>query len=325
MARRIVSLLPSATEIVCGLGARDELVGRSHECDYPDGIESLPVLTSPKVKPSAMSGEIDRSVREVVRNALGVYDVDAAKLEQLAPDVIVTQDLCDVCAVSLDDVKKAVASLAKRDVAIVSLKPLHLDDIFGDVVRVGEAIGRAGEAKALAAKLRARAESVRERAARNSTRPEILTIEWIDPVMLGGTWMPEMASLCASRALGVEAGQKAPTVDRAFLEKIDPELIVVKPCGFPVDRTLAELPRLRETLPWDEWTAVLNGRVYVADGNAYFNRPGPRIADSLEILAACIHPKQFRDFRKLYASSVVEVDPDLSLRRWSDEYIGEGV
>jgi iron complex transport system substrate-binding protein len=320
---RIASLLPSATEIVCALGAREELVARSHECDYPPGVELLPAITSPKVKPSPSSAEIDRSVREVVRSALAVYDVDVALLEKLAPDVVVTQDLCDVCAVSLEDVKSAVAKLSSAAVEIVSLSPTRLADIWEDIRKTARSIGREAEGDALVRRLLERAGEVARRAERTSTRPKVVTIEWIQPVMLGGTWMPEMVSLCAGEPLGVEPGQKAKPVDRAFLETLDPELVVVKPCGFPLERTLAELPALRDALPWEQWDAPLNGRVYVADGSAYFNRPGPRIVDSLEILAACMHPKQFRDHRKLYAAAVAEIDLDLGVRRWSDEYIGE--
>lgn len=322
MARRIVTLLPSATEIVCALGARSELVGVSHECDFPADVPGLPVLTRPRIDPKKSSGEIDRDVRAIVKQALTVYDLDVERLRELAPDVIVTQDVCDVCAVSLAQVLEAAKQLAGKDVQVVSLRPARLADIWADIRKVGSAIGRDAQAEALLRSMDERVAAVKERAARTSTRPTILTIEWTDPVMVGGTWMPELAELCSATALLARAGEPAPTVDRAALEAISPDLVVVKPCGFPLERTLGEIPTLKRNLPWEDWDAPLNGLVYLCDGNQFFNRPGPRIADSLEILAACIHPKQFRDFRQKYAKFVAEVTLDLTLKRWDEEYIG---
>jgi iron complex transport system substrate-binding protein len=318
----IVSLLPSATEIVCALGARSRLVGISHECDYPADVKGLPILTKPKVNIHGTSGEIDRDVRAVLQSALAVYDLDLELLRSLAPDCIVTQDLCDVCAVSFDQVREAAKSVVGKEVKIVNLHPKRLDDIWNDIKNVGDAIGHAAQAEELLRSLKARVDAVRDRALRTSVRPKILTIEWLDPVMVGGTWMPEMAELCAATALLAKAGEPAPKVSREQLDSIDPDLVVIKPCGFDVPRTLKEVPLLQKNLPWTDWDAPLNGLIYVVDGNQYFNRPGPRIADSLEILAACVHPKQFRDFRQKYAKWVVEVQLDLDVKRWDEEYIG---
>jgi iron complex transport system substrate-binding protein len=326
MTQRIVSLLPSATEIICALGARAELVGVSHECDFPADVVGLPVLTKPKIRTDAPSGEIDRDVREVVKQALAVYDLDVDALRALAPDVIVTQDICDVCAVSFPQVQEAAKSIVGKDVKVVNLHPERLADIWADIRKVASALGREAAGEALLASMDARVKAVSDRAQRTSTRPSILTIEWIDPIMIGGTWMPELAERCAAKALVTTSGQKAPTLTKPQLEALDPDLVIVKPCGFPLDRTLAEIPTLRKNLPWEDWDAPLNGLVYLCDGNQYFNRPGPRIVDSLEILAACIHPKQFRDFRQKYAKWVAEVSLDESLKRWDEEYIGiEGV
>lgn len=319
---RIVSLLPSATEIICALGARSELIGISHECDHPSDVAGLPVLTSPKVNTKAASGEIDRSVRAAAKPTLAVYHLDVEKLKSLAPDVIVTQDLCDVCAVSYDEVCAAAKEIAGKNTKVVSLHPARLDDIFRDIQTVADGIDRGPAGERLVQELRARVESVRERASRNSVRPEVLTIEWLDPVMLGGTWMPEMIEICFANALVTKPGDKAPTVDLNKLESLDPDCVVIKPCGFDVERTCQELELLKTNLPWFDWDAVMQARIYVCDGNQYFNRPGPRIVDSLEILAACIHPKQFRDFRQKYAKSVVEIQMDLTVKRWDDEYIG---
>jgi len=295
---RIASLLPSATEIVCALGARAELVGRSHECDFPPGLEDVAVLTSARVGPLSSSKAIDASVRSVLRDALAIYDIDVEGLRAARPDVIVTQDLCDVCAVSLHDVRAAVARLARQDVAIVNLHPMRLEDIWGDIARAADAIGRSAAGARLVAELRARVADIARRAAMARARPRVVTIEWIAPVMVGGMWMPELIALAGGEALVTRPGQHAPTLDRDALAALDPEVVLVKPCGFPLQRTIEELDVLRKAFP-PAWRA----RVHLADGNAFFNRPGPRIVESLEILAACVHPELFEDFAAKHASS----------------------
>ena len=299
---RIASLLPSATEIVCALGSRPQLVGRSHECDFPAGIEDLPVLTSARIRPLPSSQAIDRAVRDVLRDALAIYQIDVDRLREIRPDVIVTQDLCNVCAVSLDDVQAAVARLAEQDVDIVSLHPTKLDEIWDDLIRVAGAIGRADAGRAVVAALRARVAHIARRAASIRERPHVLTIEWIDPVMIGGMWMPELVTLAGGEPLVTRPGEHAPTLQRDRLVALEPDVVVVKPCGFGLDRTLGELAVLRDALP-RSWRA----RVYVADGNAYFNRPGPRIVESLEIMAACVHPGAFEDFAEKHARSVQSI------------------
>jgi iron complex transport system substrate-binding protein len=299
---RIVSLLPSATEIVCALGAERELVGISHECDFPSTITGRPVLTKARIDASASSRAIDAAVRAVVDDALSIYVVDDTKLAALEPDVIVTQDLCEVCAVSLDDVRAAVARLARRDrVHIVSLKPTRLDDLYGDVQRVAEAIGRADEGVRLQSDLRERIRAIAERAAQSTTRPRVASIEWIDPLMVGGTWMPDLVLHAGGEAVGAVAGQPAPTVTSETLASLRPDVIVVKPCGFSLDRTMAE----RDVIQRSVLDRIPSGtRVYVTDGNAFFNRPGPRLIESLEIMAACVHPARFEDFEKKHRSVI---------------------
>jgi iron complex transport system substrate-binding protein len=295
---RIASLLPSATEIVCALGSRAELVGRSHECDFPEGIEGVPVLTSARVGPLPSSEAIDRAVRNVLADALAIYQIDLERLREARPDVIVTQDLCDVCAVSLDDVRAAVARLARQDVAIVNLHPMRLEDIWNDLLRVGDAIGRDEIGRRLVGELRERVAAIGRRARAAKERPRVVTIEWIAPVMIGGMWMPELISVAGGTPLVTEPGQHAPTLDAPRLAALDPDVVVVKPCGFSLPRTFEEVDVLRETLP-RAWRA----RTWLADGNAYFNRPGPRIVESLEILAACVHPEMFPDFAEKHAAS----------------------
>jgi len=303
---RVASLLPSATETVCALGRRGDLVGVSHECDHPPDVVGLPVLTRPKVALGGRSGEIDRDVRAVVADALAVYDVRVEELDRVRPDVVVTQDLCDVCAVSLADVERAVRELTRPDVRIVDLHPTRLDEVLDDVRRVGQALGCDGEAGRLVAALRGRLDALRARAAACPTRPRVLTIEWIDPVMVGGTWMPELVALAGGEALVTRPGEHAPTLESDALAALDPapDVVLVKPCGFPLERTRAEADALRALLASMPWPAVREGRVFVADGNAFFNRPGPRLVESAEILAACLQPEAFRDFAEAHAGDV---------------------
>jgi iron complex transport system substrate-binding protein len=288
---RIVSLLPSATEIVCALGAADQLVGISHECDFPAAIRNRPVLTRSRIDPHGDSLAIDRAIRGVIANALSIYAIDDDRLAALAPDVIVTQDLCEVCAVSLDDVRAAVARLAHRDdIAIVSLRPTRLAHVMADVERVGDAIGAAATGARVRATLEARIRELARRAA-GPTRPRVVTLEWIDPLMIGGTWMPELVELAGGRPVGAVAGAPAPTVTSAELAALAPDVVVIKPCGFTIERTLAE----RDVIARSVLAALpASTRVYVTDGNAFFNRPGPRLVESLEILTACVDPVRFR-------------------------------
>lgn len=313
MNRRVVSLLPSATEIVCAVGARDQLVGVSHECDHPPGVASLPVLTSSRCASTGTSAEIHASVQDAARAALSMYEVDSALLRELAPDVVVTQDLCEVCAVSTKDVAGAVSAMADRLVDVVTLGPTRFSDVLDDIVRVGRAVGRKDEAVTLRRSLQQRADAVRKRASNATSRPRVVTIEWIEPVMLGGTWMPDLIETVHARAVVATAGAYAPVPTPRALERLRPDVVIVKPCGFSLARALDELETLRRVLPWDAWPAVRAGRVYVADGNDYFNRPGPRLVDSLELLAACVHPELFRGFRQRFADAAVRVTADLSV------------
>ena len=311
MKHRIASLLPSATEIVCAVGAADELVGISHECDFPERVRHLPALTRARLSHPRSSRDIDREVHAVLTDALAVYEIELERLKVARPDVIVTQDLCDVCAVSFDDVCAAAAALVDRDVRIVNLHPTHLDDIYDDVVRVAEALGRSAEATRVVAELRARSTEITRRSLAAPDRPRVLSIEWLDPVMVGGMWMPELIERAGGIPMVTHPGDHAPTLTMETLSALTPDVVLIKPCGFSLERTIDELDVLRTSLPWETWRAVEAGRVYVADGNAYFNRPGPRIVESLEILAACLRPEAFPDFRERHAASVVRLDADL--------------
>ncbi len=299
---RIVSLLPSATEMVCALGADAQLVGISHECDFPASIRDRAVLTRSRIDATGTSRAIDTAVRAVIENALSIYAVDDAALGTLSPDVIITQDLCEVCAVSLDDVRAAVARLAHRDdVRIVSLSPTRLADVMGDIERVAAAIGCAERGQVMRAELEARIAAIAARVP--AARPRVVSLEWMEPLMIGGTWMPELVELAGGVAAGATAGAAAPTVTPAELFALAPEVVIVKPCGFSLSRALDE----RSVIERDVIARVPTARVYVTDGNAYFNRPGPRLVESLEIMAACVHPDAFADFARAHADSIVRV------------------
>jgi iron complex transport system substrate-binding protein len=311
MGYRVASLLPAATEIVCAVGVEADLVGISHECDFPETVCRLPALTRARVRPAGTSRDIDREVRLVLQDALAVYEIELARLEAARPDVIVTQDLCDVCAVSFSDVCAATAALLHQAIRIVNLHPTRFDDIWADIARVADALGRTAEGAKVVSDLQARASAITTRSSARGERPRVVAIEWLDPVMLGGMWMPELIERGGGIPLVTRPGDHAPTLTRDALQELSPDVVLIKPCGFPLDRTLDELPLLRASLPWESWRAVHAGRVYVADGNAYFNRPGPRIVESLEILAACLHPEAFPDFRRKHRDAVVRLDADL--------------
>jgi iron complex transport system substrate-binding protein len=289
---RIVSLLASSTEIVCGLGLGDRLVGRSHECDFPEWVKDLPVCTSPKFAVTGSSADIDRRVKETLQSDTSVYAVDAALLDELRPDVIVTQAQCEVCAVSLRDVQAAVGRMRTRP-RVVSLNPNALADVWEDVRAVAAACGVPDRGEELIAGLRRRVAAVAERVA-DRPRPSVACIEWIDPLMAAGNWVPELVELAGGVNLFGKAGKHSPWMTWDDLVRRDPDVIVVLPCGFDLDRTKAELPALTGRPGWSDLKAVRTGRVWAADGNAYFNRPGPRLVEALEMLAAAFHPEAVR-------------------------------
>lgn len=290
---RVASLLPSTTEIVCALGLRDRLVGRSHECDFPEGLDSVPVLTAPKLDVSKPSLEIDRDVRTLVRDGLSIYRVDAERLRALAPDVILTQTHCEVCAVTPKDVEAAVADWLGARPEIVSLEPATLGDVWADMIHVANALGVLDAGHALAARLANRITDVAERAMRLRERPRIACIEWIEPLMAAGNWMPELVTLAGGRAAFGETGAHSPWITLEALRDADPDVIAVMPCGFDLPRTRLEIEPLLAATGFGELRAVRSGRVALTDGNAYFNRPGPRLVESLQILAEIAHPDVF--------------------------------
>ena len=288
-APRIVSLLPSGTEIICALGFRSALVGRSHECDFPSNLNALPVLTSSTFEDSGSSGAIDRDIKGLVERGLSIYRVDAEQLRTLKPDVIVTQDQCAVCAVSLDTVTTAVQDWTGLAPAIVSLVPAGLAEVWADFERVADALDAEAEGAALISSLKVRIEGISARAAQLTARPRVACIEWIEPLMAAGNWIPELVSLAGGDNLFGAAGAHAPWIDADALAAADPDFIVVMPCGFGIDRAVTELAALEAQSFWRTLRAVREGHVFVVDANHYFSRPGPRLVDSLEILAEILH------------------------------------
>ncbi len=290
---RVISLIASATEIVCALGFEDCMVGRSHECDYPPTVEKLPVCSSSKVDVDGSSRAIDDQVRSIVADALSVYRVDGRLLDELSPTVIVTQTQCEVCAVSLKDVEEAVCELVSSEPRIVSLAPMDLGDVFTDIGTVAATLGRPERAERLTAGLTARLDAIRERSSGLAERPKIACIEWIDPLMHAENWVPELVEIAGGSVMLGEAGRHSGYFEFEKMMEVDPDVIAVMPCGFDIPRTAAEMPPLAARPGWSDLSAVKNGRVFLTDGNQYFNRPGPRVVESAEILAELLHPEVF--------------------------------
>lgn len=288
---RIASLLPAATEIVCALGLGDRLVLRSHECDHPAWVRRVPHATSPKYEPDGTSYAIDERVRALVQEGLSVYRVDADALRHAAPEVIVTQDQCEVCAVPANEIRRAARRLLDPAPEIVSLSPATLDDVLGDMGRVGAALGVPERGVALEDRLRTRIDEIagEARRAARADPPRVLTIEWLDPLMVAGNWVPELVELAGGDNVAGTAGEHSPFADWELLRGLDPDVIVVLPCGFSIERTREEISTLAERKGWSDLRAVRGGRVALADGHHFFNRPGPRIVESLEILVEILH------------------------------------
>ena len=289
--QRIVSLLPSSTEMVCALGLGERLVGVSHECDYPAEVVGLPVLTEPKLDPSGTSAAIDARVRELVRDGLSVYRLKTELLHELKPDLIVTQDQCAVCAVSVAEVERAVQAFPGPAVRVVSLSPQRLGDIWHDMQRLGQAAGQDDRAAELCRTLKKRVWKV-EQQTRHLERPRVACLEWLEPLMAAGNWLPELIEVAGGTYRLAAAGAHSPTLSWDSLLAWQPEVIVIMPCGFPIAQSQAGLPGLISHPGWQRLPAVQAGRVYIADGSAYFNRPGPRIVESVELLAELLHPQE---------------------------------
>ncbi len=283
-AMRIVSLLPSATEIVCALGLGEFLVARSHECDYPPEIQHRPVITYSLIPPDLPSHEIDRVVSETLTTHATLYGLDVDLLQQLEPDLLITQALCEVCAVSFNSVQEAVSQLSPRT-RVLNLEPTSLQGVLDTFQQVADAAGVPERGRALIEAFQARVERVRQRT-QNRPPVRVSFLEWIDPPFACGHWTPELVALAGGIEGHGRAGQPSRRLEWQEVLAWRPEAIVIACCGFTVERTLQDLPLLARMPGWDALPAVQSSAVFITDGNAYFSRPGPRLADSLEWLAA---------------------------------------
>jgi iron complex transport system substrate-binding protein len=302
-ALRIVSLLPAATEIVAALGLADRLVGRSHECDEPASVATLPALTAPRIDPAGTSRQIHDAVGRALADAAdgpattnALYTLDAARLAALNPDLILTQAACDVCAVATADVRAAVCHMSVP-ARVLELSPATLADVYADILTVGAATGTLAKAREVVARLRARVASaacrVRADARQAEACPTVSIIEWLDPPMAAGNWVPELVALAGGRDVLGKPGEHSHWITWDDVIAADPDVVILVPCGFTLDRVVAEAesPAIRNRLKM--LRAFRAGRVYAVDGHHLFNRPGPRLVDSLEVLAEIVHPGMF--------------------------------
>jgi len=289
---RVLPLISSATEIVHALGLGQFQVGRSHECDFPASVAALPVCTRPAIEVSGSSADIDQRVKERIASALSVYEVDSALVKSLRPTHIITQTQCKVCAVSLQDVQRAIQTELSIDARVVSLEPYALADVWLDIDRVASACGRPESGAALVRALQQRMRAIEQRAM-SGTRQRIAAIEWLEPLMAGGNWVPELIKMAHGENLFGVAGQHSPWMSWEQVVAADPDVIVALPCGFDLERTRGEMYWLSNRAGWSDLKAVRRGGVFVCDGNQFMNRPGPRLLESLLIFAEILHPDLF--------------------------------
>ena len=290
---RIISLLPAATEIICALGLEHRLVGRSHECDYPPGISNLPICSSAKFLPGSDSAQIDRQVKEILSESLSIYTLDRDLIKSLAPDVIITQAQCDVCAVSLKDVETALADLLDKECQLISLQPNGLDDVYRDIRMIAGKLSVENAAEQLLELSDERINIIRHKLKFIAEKPTVACIEWLSPLMIAGNWTPEIVEIGGGLPVLTEAGKHSSYITFQDIIIADPDIILIMPCGFSIQRTLQEIGLMLDTPGWADLKAVKTHRVHIADGNQYFNRSGPRMTDSIEIMAEIINPKQF--------------------------------
>ncbi len=317
---RIISLIPSATELVAALGLGEFLVGRSHECDYPASIRKLPACTAPKFNPEGSSQEVHDRVTDLLQSALSCYQVDTALLQQLQPTHIITQAQCEVCAVSLGDVQQATAELVGSNPKIISLQPNTLADLWADIAQVAAALGVQVAGDTLLARLQTRVATCEAQAQKQLTPqpfgspeqrfpkgPRVACIEWIEPLMAAGNWVPELVHLAGGENLFGEVGKHSPWMEWQAIVEADPDIIITMPCGFDLDQTAAEMTALTSKPEWNQLKAVQSNQIYLTDGNQYFNRPGPRLIDSLEILVEIFYGEVNKVLQRGFRGSAYRV------------------
>lgn len=307
MSPRIVSLLPAATEIVCALKCEAWLVGRSHECDFPASVRSLPVCSHSRIDVGGSSRDIDDCVKQTLRDGLSLFEVDLNRLNEVEPTHILTQAQCEVCAVSLADVEAALVKRIGSRPRVVSLSPNCLNDVFEDIRRVAAVFEVVERGESLISGLKSRLDQLQQRPLDSSgdshwtagssihERPRVVCLEWIEPLMTAGNWVPELVEMAGGENVLSERDQHSPWLDWSKLVVADPDVLVVMPCGWSIARAREELHWITSRPEWPALNAVRSGRVFIVDGHNYFNRPGPRLIDSVEILSEILHPHR-RDF-----------------------------
>ena len=288
MKKRVLSLLSSTTEVVYALGCEDQLVGRSHECDYPHAVMTLPICTKPKFNVDGSSIEVDRQVKSILQNALSVYYINEDLLKELKPDIILTQSQCEVCAVSEKDVKSVVKNITGINPDIISVEPNSVKDIFKDIKIIAEALDVVDKGADLIDFMKNRIRSLKK-SYDDKSELTVAAIEWIDPLMAAGNWVPELIEIAGGVNLFGEAGKHSPWMEYKDLIEKDPHTIIIMPCGYNIQKSIIEIDSLIKQKGWKEINAVQNDKVYITDGNQFFNRPGPRIIESLEILIEIFH------------------------------------
>lgn len=288
MKKRVLSLLSSTTEVVYALGCEDQLVGRSHECDYPPAVMTLPICTKPKFNVDGSSIEVDGQVKSILQNALSVYYINEDLLKELKPDIILTQSQCEVCAVSEKDVKSVVKNITGINPDIISVEPNSVKDIFKDIKIIAEALNVVDKGADLIDFMKNRISTLKKSYDVKSELT-VAAIEWIDPMMAAGNWVPELIEMAGGINLFGEAGKHSPWMQYKDLIEKDPHTIIIMPCGYNIQKSIIEIDSLIKQKGWKEINAVQNDKVYITDGNQFFNRPGPRIIESLEILIEIFH------------------------------------
>ena len=290
---RIVSLLPSATEIICEIGLGEFIVGVSHECDYPEFVKQLPSVTESMIPKNASSYDIDIAVRSQLNTEKALYHLDMRVLKELKPDYIITQSLCEVCAVAEDEVLDAVCHLP-GDAKIINLEPMKLEDVFDTLLLVGEETNYLAQAKQAVSKLKKRVSKVMDITNNNvnkTIRPDVVFLEWIDPPFNAGHWTPELIEYAGGNSLLSNLNKPSMTITWEEIVGVDPDVLFIACCGYNLNRTLEDMPVLEKQNGWKKLKAVKKNNVYLTDGNAYFSRPGPRLVDGLEIMANTLHPE----------------------------------
>ena len=292
---RICSFLPSATEIVYLLGLGDSLNGVSHECDFPSDALGKPKVVRSRIDPTNLNrGEIDALVTEMMSRGENIYEVDERALAGARPDLVITQQLCEVCAVSFEDVRRAAERLDPPP-GILSLDPHGIEDVLGDILRVGSLVGRESSAHHVAFNLRARIDVARRTTANREHSPTVACIEWMDPIICAGHWIPEMVEIAGGKDVLASPGAPSRRLDMRTLRDVDPDVLILMPCGMNVSQARAEFDALSNLEEWRELSAFKNGRTHIVDSGALFSRSGPRLVDGLELMARIIHPGLFDD------------------------------